>query len=81
MRTRPAKDGGRRGPCEAVDAATGQVAKRLPTEADQDRGRQREVVEVDGDWADAQALVARTNRTCTDLRTTVRVDGKPIDVQ
>jgi Glycosyl hydrolases family 2/Glycosyl hydrolases family 2, TIM barrel domain len=66
--------------CEAVDLKTGQVAKALPAKSLKIAAGKSEVAEVAGDWADAHFWWP-DDPFLYDLRTTIKIDGKPIDVR
>jgi beta-galactosidase len=66
--------------CEAVDPATGAVAKALPAKAFKVAAGTSQTVEVSGEWADPKHWWPDSPHLY-DLRTTVRLDGKPVDVR
>lgn len=66
--------------CEAVDHKTGEVAKALPTKAVKVAAGKSETVEVVGDWADPH-LWWPDDPFLYDLRTTIKIDGKAVDVR
>ena len=65
--------------CAAVDAATGQVAKTLSAKPFTLAAGSNQLVSVSGSWADPK-LWWPDDPHLYRLRTTVRVDGKPVDV-
>ncbi|HEX3147373.1 MAG TPA: glycoside hydrolase family 2 TIM barrel-domain containing protein, partial [Gemmataceae bacterium] len=75
-----AKDAAAEIVCEAIDHKNGQVAKTLPAKSLKIVAGKSEVAEVMGDWADAH-LWWPDDPFLYDLRTTIKIDGKPVDVR
>ncbi len=65
--------------CEAIDPASGDVAKALPPKSFTAAGGKQQVVEVAGEWADPKLWWPVEKPDLYLLRTTVRVDGKAVD--
>jgi beta-galactosidase len=66
--------------CEAVDPGTKMVAKALPGRAIKVPAGKSEVFEVAGEWTDPK-LWWPDSPHLYDLRTTIKLDGKPVDVR
>jgi beta-galactosidase len=66
--------------CEAVDAQTGAVAKALPGKAFKLEAGKAEALEIGGAWGDPKLWWPDAPHLY-DLRTTVKVAGKPVDVR
>jgi beta-galactosidase len=66
--------------CEALDPKTRKVEKALPASPFRVRGGESRVVEVSGPWEDPRPWWPEEGAALYLLRTTVRVNGGPVDV-